>query len=100
MEEGDIVSPRLEWDLDACQACNLLCPRPGRVDDERCIEIASGGADARHALACYVDGGHFAVLNQRPTVPFGGFEERIRCESRVGVTRVGFVGGEVEMVGD
>ena len=44
VEEGDIVSPRLERDLDPCEACDLLCPRPGGVDEDRRVKITSCGA--------------------------------------------------------
>ena len=49
VEEGDIVSPCLERDLDPCEACDPLCPRPGRVDEDRRVEITSCGAEAGHA---------------------------------------------------
>ncbi len=51
VEESDIVSPRLERDLDVCEARDLLCPRPRGVDHDGRIEIAFRGADARHAPA-------------------------------------------------
>ncbi len=32
-----------------------------------------------------VDGGYFAILNQRRAVAFGGFDERVGGEGRIGV---------------
>ena len=51
VEKGDIMGPRLEWDVDVSEACDLLRPRPRGVDDNRCIEIAFGGAHTCHAPA-------------------------------------------------
>jgi len=47
-----------------------------------------------------VDGGDFAVLNQCRAIPFGGFDERVSGEGRIGVTLIRFVGGEVELVSE
>ena len=47
-----------------------------------------------------MDGGDFAVLNQCRAIPFGGFDERVSGEGRIGVTLIRFVGGEVELVSE
>jgi hypothetical protein len=99
VEESHIVSPGLERDFDPSQACDLLCPRSSRVDDDGRFEIAFGGADAGHASTRSVDGSHFAVLNKARAVPFGRLEKGIGSEGRVGVAGVGFVGREVKVIG-
>ena len=85
MEEGDIVSPRLERDIDICEAGDMLCPRASRVDDNRRVEITFVCADACDLPSRCVDGSHFAILDERCAVAFGGFEERVGGEGRVGV---------------
>ncbi len=51
VEERDIMRPRLKRDLDACEACDLLCPRSSRIDDDGRVEITFLCADA-FDLAC------------------------------------------------
>jgi hypothetical protein len=100
LEERHIVSPRLKRDIDIGEFCDMLRPRSGRADNCGRRKFTLSGADAFYGSARRVDGCHFAILNQRRAVPFGGFDERVGCEGRIGVTRIGFVRGEVKLVSE
>jgi hypothetical protein len=101
VEERDIVRPRLERNIEVCEAGNMLCPRPGRVDDDgRVVVDTFVSADAPDFASHRVDGSHFTILDERCAIAFGGFDERVGREGRVGIARIGFVGGIIEMFGD
>ena len=85
MEERHIVSPRLKRDIDIGEFCDMLRPRSCRADNCMRRKFTLSGADASYGSARSVDGGYFAVLNQRRTVPFGGFDERVGGKGRISV---------------
>ncbi len=86
MEERHIVSPRLKRDIDIGEFCDMLRPRSCRADNCGRRKFTLSGADAFYRSARRVDGGHFAILNQRCAVAFGGFDERVGGEGRIGIT--------------
>ena len=65
MEERHIVSPRLKRDIDIGEFCDMLRPRSCRADNCGRRKFTLSRADAFYRTARRVDGGHFAILNQR-----------------------------------
>ena len=65
MEERHIVSPRLKRDIDIGEFCDMLRPRSCRADNCGRRKFTLVVLTPFTATATRVDGGHFAILNQR-----------------------------------
>src|SRR5207247_3644913 len=78
-EEVDLVAADGDGNLDADQAADAVAPGARGIDDDRRLDLAVGGADARHpAVAgrdpehlCPLQGAH-AALARRPGEPLPG----------------------------